>query len=59
MHLSMFSHRGGVAGIPWGLDSQTVTALGNLTDDFGTGVGQMFQIENLKEIMSKYEGMFR
>ena len=47
MHLSMFSSRiggggvggcGAVAGILWGLHSQNShTALGNLTDDFGTG----------------------
>ena len=51
MHLSMFSPREG-----GGRD----TALGNLTDDFGTGVGPyIFQRENLKEIMSEFEGMPR
>ena len=42
----------GVAGIPWGLDSQIDTAPRNLTDDFGTGAGpKMFQWESLEEIV--------
>ena len=42
MLLSVFSPRGGgggAAGIPWGLDSQNVTALGNWTELFDTGAG--------------------
>ena len=56
MHLSMFSSRTGgggggrgeVAGILWGLHIQNShTALGNLTDDFGTRAApQMFRREN-------------
>ena len=66
MHLSMFSTEGGGGG--WGAGgrgaypgdwtAKTVTAVRNLTDDFGTGVVPwMHQLENLKEIMSKFEGM--
>ena len=53
LHVSM----GIGAGIPCGLDSQnTVTALRNLTDDFGTVAGlQMHQ----QEIMSTFEGTSR
>ena len=42
MHISMFSSIGG-GGDTLGMTVKTVTALGNLTDDFGT-------------IMSKFEG---
>ena len=55
MHLSMFPPEaagGDTLGI-W----QPVTTPRNLTDDFGTGAGpKMSQLENLEEIMSKFEG---
>ena len=56
MHLSMFSSRIGGTGVGGGeglraysrdYTAETVTALGNLTDDFGTGAApKMFQREN-------------
>ena len=41
MHLSMFPPRGVCVwgGIAGDYTAKTVTALGNLTDDFGTGTG--------------------
>ena len=39
MHQSMFSPRGGAAGISWGLDSQNITAIGSYTEHFDTGAG--------------------
>ena len=31
--------RGAAAGLPWGLDSQNITALGNRKEQFDTGAG--------------------
>ena len=39
MHQSVFSPRVGAAGIPWGLDSQNITPIGNWTGHFDTGAG--------------------
>ena len=39
MHQSVFSPRGGAAGISWGLDSQNITAIGNYTEHFDTWAG--------------------
>ena len=39
MHKSVFSLRGGAAGISCGLDSQNNTAIGSYTEHFDTGAG--------------------
>ena len=39
MHLSMFSSRVRVVGIPWGLKQQKIICPGNLTEHFDTGTG--------------------
>ena len=44
MHLSMFSPRVGVVGIPLALDQQKITSPGNLTEQFDRGMDTLFAI---------------
>ena len=56
MHLSIFPPEGVTVGIP---TAKTVTALRNLTDDFGTGEDLRCFSEKISKNLSKFEGMQR